>query len=127
MWLVYAKLMRLHSDYLLRIRQSVLLRAKVMRLELYFPEPRRDSDLLLIALNGPKEGVLRIPNYLFDTFEKIDIELIRSEESDGVYRILIAVTTKLGAQRSTRLEHRRKLQRRVWNEQDLKPTYRLNV
>ena len=111
--------MRLHPDYFLRIRQSVLLRAKVMRLELYFPEPRRNSDHLLIALNGPKESVLRIPNYLFDTFDKIDIELIRSEQSGDTYRILIAVTKKLSAQHSAGAEQRRKLQRRVWNELDL--------
>ena len=120
--------MRLHTDYLLRIRQSVLLRARVLRLELYFPEPRRGTDHLLIALNGSKENVLRIPNYLFDTFEKIDIELIRSEQTDGVYRILLAVTKKLDAQGSTPSEQRSKLQRRVWREIDLKkPTQRLNV
>ncbi len=126
--LVYAVLMRLHTDYLLRIRQSVLLRARVLRLELYFPKPRRGTDHLLIALNGSKENVLRIPNYLFDTFEKIDIELIRSEETDGVYRILLAVTKKLDAQGSTPSEKRSKLQRRMWREADLeKPTQRLNV
>ncbi len=120
--------MHLHADYLLRIRQSVLLRAKVLRLELYFPEPRRGSDHLLIALNGSKENVLRIPNYLFDTFDKIDVELIRSEESDDIYRILIAVTKKLDAQPATPSEQRRKLKRRVWREADLKnPTHRLNV
>ena len=119
--------MHLHDDYLLRIRQSVLLRARVLRLELYFPEPRRGSDHLLIALNGTKENVLRIPNYLFDTFSQVDVELIRSEESDDVYRILIAVTKKLGSQRSAATEKRGKLQRRVWHEADLKPTRRLNV
>ena len=98
-----------------------------MRLELYFPEPRRNSDLLLVALNGPKESVLRIPNYLFDTFEKIDIELIRSEQSGDTYRILIAVTTKLGAQRSTTLEHRHKLQRRVWNSTPKAPLRRTSI
>ena len=111
--------MRLHPDYLLRIRQSVLLRARVLRLELYFPEPRRGSDHLLIALNGAKENALRVPNYLFDTFDKIDIELVRSEESDGVYRILVAVTKKLEAQRSPVLENRKKLQRRVRSERHL--------
>ena len=120
--------MRLHPNYLLRIRQSVLLRARVLRLELFFPEPRRGSDHLLIALNGSREHVLRIPNYLFDTFGKIDIELIRSEQSDGVYRILIAVTKKLEAQRSAALEQRGKLRRRRWDERDLeKPTQRLNA
>ena len=120
--------MRLHSDYLFRIRQSVLLRARVMRLELYFPEPRRGSDHLLIALNGGKENVLRIPNYLFDTFDKIDIELVRSEASGDVHRILIAVTEKLGSQRSTASEKRGKLQRRMWSETDLKKlTHRTNV
>ena len=120
--------MHLHTDYLLRIRQSVLLRARVLRLELYFPEPRRGSDHLLIALNGTRENVLRSPNYLFDTFAKIDVELIRSEESDGVYRILIAVTKKLDAQHPTTSEKRSKLQRRMWREADLrKPTQRPNV
>ena len=95
---------------------------KVMRLELYFPEPRRGSDLLLIALNGPKEKVLRLPNYLFDTFSQIDIELVRSEEDDGVYRILIAVTKKLEQQRPKALENRKKLRRRVWNTQMLEQT-----
>ena len=112
--------MRLHPDYLLRIRQSVLLRARVMRLELFFPEPRRDSDLLLIALNGSKESALRIPNYLFDTFGKVDIELIRSEQAGETYRILIAVTKKLHAQRPANLEHRSKLRRRVWDESVLR-------
>ena len=119
--------MHLHNDYLLRIRQSVLLRARVLRLELYFPEPRRGSDHLLIALNGTKENVLRIPNYLFDTFTKVDVELIRSEASGDVHRILIAVTKKLDAQPSTAAEQRSKLRRRVWRERDLKPTRRLNV
>ena len=117
----------LHTDYLLRIRQSVLLRARVLRLELYFPEPRRDTDHLLIALNGARENVLRIPNYLFDTFDKIDIELIRSEESDGVYRILLAVTKKLGAQRPTSSEQRGKLRRRVWRSDLQTPTRRPNA
>ena len=119
--------MRLHTDYLLRIRQSVLLRARVLRLELYFPEPRRDTDHLLIALNGAKENVLRIPNYLFDTFDKIDIELIRSEESDGVYRILLAVTKKLDVQRPTTSEQRGKVQRRVWRSDPRTPTRRPNA
>ena len=95
-----------------------------MRLELYFPTPRRDTDLLLIALNGPKESVLRIPNYLFDTFDKIDLELIRSEQNGDTYRILVAVTKKLEAQRSADLEQRGKLRRRVWNERDLKAPLR---
>ena len=119
--------MHLHPDYLLRIRQSVLLRPRVMRLELYFPEPRRDTDHLLIALHGTKESALRIPNYLFDAFGEVDIELIRSEQSDDLYRVLIAVTKKLTSQRLVAREQRSKLRRRMRGERGFAPEQRPNA
>ena len=99
------------STYLARIRRGVTARARLMALELHFVEPRRESDLLLISLGGGKRGALRVSNYLLDCFKEVDVELVRSE-NEGGYRLLIAVTQKLGAQPSASLEQRGKLRRR---------------
>ena len=99
------------SVYLARIRRGVTARARVLALELHFVEPRRESDLLLMSLGGRRQGALRIPNYLLDCFKEVDVDLVRSEGEADDYRLLVAVTPKLGAQPSASFEQRGKLRK----------------
>ncbi len=100
------------STYLARIRRGVTARARLLALELHFVAPRRESDLLLISLGGRRERVLKVSNYLLDCFKEVDVDLVRSESDADGYRLLVAVTPKLGAQPSTSGEQRGKLRRR---------------
>ena len=83
------------------------------RVRAAFTEGRRVSDLLLVALSGPKQAVLDVPLRLADRLEHEDIELLEAEGSAERYTLSLVVTEAIETQESIDQERRAKLRNRL--------------
>ena len=79
--------------------------------------PRRDSDVAMVFLRGPRDAVLNLPVSLLDDLRDYDLEIVRSSSSrEGRYLLVLAVTEPLGDQDTQMPERRAKLRRRLRRE-----------
>ena len=98
------------EDVRTQVRDTILAAAREAGLKAVFADGRRNSDITLVLLKGPRLEVLAFAPILIEDLA-LDLEVMRSAELDGVYELMMAVTDTLEGQSVQQPERRLKLQR----------------
>lgn len=98
------------EDIKTQVRDTILTAAREAGVKAVFAEGRRNSDITLVLLKGPRLEVLAFAPILVEDFA-LDLEVMRSAEMGGSYELMMAVTDNLEEQSVQHPERRQKLQR----------------
>ena len=103
------------DDPINAVRSLILEAAAAAGVKAVFAEGRRSTDVTLVLLKGDRFDVLALAPNLVEE-QQLDLKVMRSDEVDGVYELMLAVTDKLEAQAVNHPECRHKLLRFVQTE-----------
>ena len=93
----------------LRIRQVAINANQYIGLKVNFAKGRRQSDIIVIKLNGEQENAHTLFNRLVNIFPKAEVDLLKTKSKNTLYTFILIVTQKLDEQNVAFNERRSKL------------------
>ena len=97
------------DTHAINIQQVIIELAEQVEVKVRFVQGRRDTDILLVYLQGTRPDVLILPVELLESFPELDLEIIKSHGPANDYTLRLAVTIKRDEQPTQIPERRLKL------------------
>jgi hypothetical protein len=96
-----------------QLRRTINEMARATGVRVKFAEGRRDSDVIFVKIEGKRGRVLSLPVLVEDSVPDYDLEILKSEATTKVYRLMLMLTSRLEEQTFHSPERRAKLRRFV--------------
>jgi hypothetical protein len=100
------------EDRTLEIKRTIARLCEDVQVTVKFMAHRRESDLVIFALNGHRDQVLTLPAKIEELLADEDLELIDTRQTDLDFTLQLAITVDLDNQQHHSPEKRSKLANR---------------